>query len=301
MSYQANHFECVKCGRVIPETSVVCPNCGEIPDSGGSSKKESKKDFTHYNVIVVDPGPRKEIAGFIEDITEHSPQSVENGLKNLPWAIATRLSLQQAQELKVLLETNGAAIRLEGMDPWEDMPETNKTEEKPPTFSSAKKLLWGVVSVLFLVLTIYLFSIIARIGESGEKRFLSNLDPSIDLDRKETSAPASFFQDLPYSLAGEPESNDYNLRDDGANPYKNELVIRFDVPEETPLTITLLDKSFAPLSILLKATLEPDTYRLRWLGSLANNTTAPSGIYIIKLETTVNTYYRKIVWMAAKS
>ncbi len=69
---------------------------------------------------MIKPGPRESTVSLIAEITGLSEKQVKQNITNTPWTLVSRLPFDKAQEIKVLLETSRAVVRLEGMNIWDD-------------------------------------------------------------------------------------------------------------------------------------------------------------------------------------
>lgn len=291
-------MKCHNCNKEIPDDILACSECGAEIDVNSEKEKDKKKDYSHYKVILTNPGHREGIIDFLSEITELPAKEIQNHLRNLPWVIESRLPLNKAQELKVMLETKRATVKLEGMDIWEE--EENEPTNEKTNIPDKRKLPWGLATLLFLLLISFIIYLLSRIDQSNQQKFLRNMNPSINIDQIEPST------DLLRSLNISPEEIqrntgiNYNLRDDGYNPYTREVIIRFDLHETTPVTVTLYDVHATIITVLLQANLDPDSYILRWIGSNSQNSSVNSGIYIIALIASSGPSYHKIVWLPAK-
>ena len=96
---------CPNCNKEIPDDILACSECGAEIDTDKNLDKDKIKEYTHYKVILISPGPRDEIIEFISEITNLPVNEIKKNLSNLPLIIESRIPLNKAQELKVLLET----------------------------------------------------------------------------------------------------------------------------------------------------------------------------------------------------
>ena len=287
---------CPHCKKEIPRDAGICPECGEVIDSGNVTK-ESKKEFTHYRVTLLNAGPREGTLDLLAEITGLSHKEVIRRLKNTPWEVASRIPLNKAQEIKVLLETSRAVVRLEGMDIREQESESAKEEASPLPPGSRKKIRLLIATPAAVILAAGLIYLITTTDVTQQQAFLKKLNPKITDPGMESVSDTSGFTLLLEISIPVPQKPRYNLRDDGANPHEPEIIIRFDLSLATQLTLSLYDKSFSKVSVLLQGTLDADTYRVRWHGTTDMNTPAPPGMYIVQLSTPAGRYYHKIAWL----
>jgi len=258
------------------------------------------KEFTHYSVVLIDSGPREGVVKVLAEITGLSPDKVKRQIRELPWEIATGIPLNEAQEIKILMETNRAVVRLKGVDIWEG--ETGILEKSRPAPLPVKSINKKQISIfiaVFAVFVIGLTYLVMVLSGSGKDAFLSKLDVDITESKKESISenPEAAIQSI--NAKTELQTPQYNLRDEGATPYKREVAIRFDLPYESPVTLSIYDKSFSCIAVLLQGTLKPDSYRVRWQGITDVNTSVVPGVYIVQLSTPTGNCYHKIVWLAS--
>ncbi|KPK87993.1 hypothetical protein AMJ80_11575 [bacterium SM23_31] len=290
---------CPHCKKEIPDDSGFCPECNIEIETGTKGKKESKKVYTHYSVVLIDPGPQERIINVLAEITGLSPDKVKRRIREVPWEIATRIPLNKAQEIKILMETNKAVVRLKGIDIWEDETgvQKNVLTASLPVKLIKKKQFFIIISV-FIIITAGIIYLAAVLTSPEEDKFLGKLDPGVvEPERKPASEKTE--ESIPsINVNSSIPAPRYNLRDEGATPYKDEIAIRFDLPYESPVTLTVYDKSFSRIAVLLQGTLKPDSYRVRWHGVTDANIRVAPGVYIVQLSTLTGNYYHKIVWLA---
>jgi len=286
-------MNCPKCKKEIPDDILACSECGAEIDV--FSEKDKKKDYTHYKIILTNPGPREGIVEILSEIKGLTVIEIQNHLQNLPWILESRLPLNKAQELKVMLETKRAVVKLEGMDIWEE--EDSESAKDKTNRPDKRKLQWGLATVLFFSLISFIIYLLSGIDLSNQQEFMSDMNPSINIDQIEPSKDLQISPNISSENIQRITGIDYNLRDDGYNPYDREVIIRFDLHETTQVTVTLYDVSSTKIAVLLQANLDPDTYRLRWLGSITQNSSVNSGIYIVELIASSGPSYHKIVWL----
>ena len=59
---------CPNCSEEMPENTEKCPSCSVIIEETAKKGKEERKHFTHYKVILNDPGKRAKIIQVIDEI-----------------------------------------------------------------------------------------------------------------------------------------------------------------------------------------------------------------------------------------
>jgi len=291
---------CPNCKKEIPDDSILCPECDESLESTEKDKKKSGKGFTHYSVVLIDPGPREGVVNVLAEITGLSPDEVKRRIRELPWEIATRIPLNEAQEIKILMETNRAIVRLKGIDIWEE--ETDIWKKVSPASLPVKSINKKQISIfiaVFAVFVIGLIYLVTMLSGSRQDAFLNKLDVDITEPKKESISEKPEAATPSINVNLELPAPQYNLRDEGATPYKREVAIRFDLPYESPVTLSIYDKSFSRIAVLLQGTLKPDSYRVRWQGITDVNTSVVPGVYIVELSTPTGNCYHKIVWLAS--
>jgi hypothetical protein len=184
---------CPHCNNEIIGDTAQCPDCGTALPNVDSNKKDAvKKIFTHYKIVLLDPGPRERI---FELLAEGAGISVKQARKhkasNTPWNVISRIPFEKAQEIKVLLETSRAIVRLKGMDIWEEEEEVNEYQEKqkpgpyPKRFQKILLLSFFVMLFCALVTAIFFYSI--NYDPGSQKKLLGNIKvdvPAIPLKNK---------------------------------------------------------------------------------------------------------------------
>ena len=288
---------CPNCNKEIAEDILACPECGAEIDATIEKKKDTKKEYSHYKVILTKPGSREGIIDFLSEITGQPVKEIQNNLENLPWVVDSRLPLNKAQELKVMLETKRAVVKVEGMDIWEEEDFEVSEEKTDEPDKRKRKLQWGLIAVLSLSFIGVFFYFLSRIDQSNQQTFLRNLNPSINIDQIEPSTDLQTSPNFPPVIIQQNKGIDYDLRDDGYNPYVREVIIRFDLHETTTVTVSLFDVNAIKIVVLLQANLDPESYRLRWRGTVAGNSSVKPGIYIVELIAPIGPSYHKIVWL----
>ncbi len=148
---------CPQCNNEIIGNTAQCPDCGyALPVVDSSQKDDSKKIFTHYKILLLNPGPREGIFELLAEIAGMPVKQARQQATHTPWEVISRIPLNKAQEIKVLLETSRATVRLQGMDIWEDHEESDEHEEQDNSGASRNKfkkklLLW--CSIILLLCT----------------------------------------------------------------------------------------------------------------------------------------------------
>jgi len=296
---------CPHCHREIPDESTLCPECDESIEDINAGRQPQHGEITHYRIVLLNPGPRKNTVDILVEVTGLSGKQVEGYLKELPWIIVSHIPLKQAQEIKVLLETNKAVVRLEGVDIW-----TNETPEEEADGGAVPHRSRRHVRRQVLILSAFLLVIAA-----GAAFFVQKLDIFRKQDAEGFGGESGGISEEPQQkrqapgmpgaaggAAAEAESraagdNPFHVRDEGPNPFKPELAVRFELTGETPITVTVYDKSMKPVTVLLEGNLSPEHYRLIWGGATDANTPVQPGLYFIRITTPARSCLHKIVWL----
>jgi len=88
---------------------------------------------------------------------------------------------------------------------------------------------------------------------------------------------------------GEPENivpNDYVLLDNYPNPFNPETTIRFGLPEQAQVSLSVYDMLGQEVVSLADGYMEPGLHSSVWDGRTSSGTQVGSGVYIYRLVTT---------------
>ncbi|MFC1729099.1 hypothetical protein ACFL6I_02070 [candidate division KSB1 bacterium] len=294
---------CPSCSAEIPDDTLACPECGELitESANDPAKREGeRKEFTHYRIILLNPGPREDIVEILMEITGLSSKKVEQRLKDLPWTVASRIPFSEAQEIKILLETGKAIARIEGIDIWEEehVEEVASGEGTPGKKNRLKqKIIVFAVFSLIVGGIIYVIANMDRLRSGGIVQFREQESSDFQLGRtggREGRTPGTGIGSIPRQERQDP----FLFREEGPNPFTRELSVRFKLNEKASVTITLYNKSMQQVTILLNGTLEPDSYRVRWNGASPDGTIVENGLYFARLTSGRSVSVIKLVWLA---
>lgn len=90
-----------------------------------------------------------------------------------------------------------------------------------------------------------------------------------------------------------PES--FSLRQNYPNPFNPSTTIEFDINRATNAQLSIYNILGELIAVLIDKPLQIGTYRVTWDGTLRNDQTAPSGVYIYSLRTDTKTVAKKML------
>ncbi|MBN1996466.1 right-handed parallel beta-helix repeat-containing protein [candidate division KSB1 bacterium] len=79
--------------------------------------------------------------------------------------------------------------------------------------------------------------------------------------------------------------SDYSLFQNYPNPFNQNTNISFELPSSSTVKLTIHNIAGQPIKTLLHTTLMSGLHKLNWDGTDLNGKAAPSGVYIIRMET----------------
>ncbi|MFC1553571.1 hypothetical protein ACFL7D_02955 [candidate division KSB1 bacterium] len=288
---------CPFCNSPVDDSAKQCPECQFKFTSGEAEEKEEKKDFTHYQIILLDPGPRENTVEILSEISGLSEKKIRKNLSSLPWTVVTHIPLNKATEYKILLETNKAKIKLEGVDIWaEEKEEIVVKEKKEPRYFLTKRNLrileFSIIMVL-LAAVIYILINVTGTGESGDIRIIEyQIDPSAAGKTGEGKYPGALL--IPTEPAHTEEN--FNIRIFSFSPYNRSIKMNLEILKEVNIDLKVIDFSGGTIASLVKGNMESNNYMITWNGRKDDNTTARTGEYFLKLTAGSKTYFFRIVW-----
>ncbi len=299
---------CSNCSEEIPEGSSKCPNCGVSVRESSEEKKDARKVYTHFKVVMINPGPRASVIDDIMEVTKMPRKQVEGYLKELPWTIITRVPFPYAQETKILLERHKAIIKIVGMESWEldeefEEEEEYKEESDSPTKKLSKQQQYKRLFLLSLgiigaVIVYLLFSI-----DAGQKQGLVKFqqmqisEPTIEGSGRTAGQGISDSDEI-VGAVSQHSILPFPFWDEGPDPFKKDLSLRFELKEETNLTIAIYDMNMIPVTVLVEGTLPPENYRVHWNGMSISNENVPTGVYIVQISVRGINHFHKIIWLS---
>ena len=307
-------MNCPGCYKEVPDNVEMCPHCGTPRTVRTDKSKDVKKEYTHYKIILIKPGPRESTISLIAEITGLSEKQVMQNITNTPWTLVSRLPFDKAQEIKVLLETSRAVVRLEGMDIWGDEDSGNGFDESVQTDKHDQgrkkpKVTYLIVGILISSIALLVYILVTLTPSDGQG-LLGGLQ-SDDVSDIETANPmsieelesdediAEILEEINESIPDpvEIELTVIDLNDHGTNPYFAEIIIRFELTSKEWVKLDIYNREFNKITSLLSGTLEQNSYRITWNGSTDAASQVAPGVYIAVLSTAAKTYHHKIVWL----
>jgi len=299
-------MNCPHCSSEIPENATECPECGgAVGQTSENQKKDERKVYTHYKIVLIQPGPRKDIVSVLKEITGLSTKQVEGYLKELPWTVASRIPFSEAQELKILLERNKALVRLSGMEQWEltsgeetAEEKTAATTRKPKKNLKRQLVIFAASMVLIIAAAAYLLIKLDESGSQGLVKFneMQLIEKEAGTGGK-SSGEGSGTAAGTTATAGTHDPNIINFRDEGPNPFSRQLAFRFELLRENDMAISVYNQSLESVTTLIKGKLPKDKFRVRWNGIDSEKGKVGPGMYFIRITSPGYDQFYKAVWL----
>lgn len=293
---------CPNCIEEIPENSKECPECGEaLGENEEPEKADKRKEFTHYKIVLQNAGTRACTINILSEITGLNEKKVLERIQKTPWTIVTGISLNEAQEIKILLETNKAIVRLEGVDLWEEENTARKNIEdseisrKKKRFSKKQVVILLTVLIVFITGSVFLLSLMESFQGKGLVQFgdVKIKEPGLPPGSKNIESAGTA-----QSEKDEKKHTILQIRNEGVDSEIPEIAVRFIIEEETLITISIYDLSMSYIGTLLDGNLKADKYRLTWNGMADTEKRVSPGMYFLLFETSDIKHFHKIVWPA---
>ncbi|MCP4724437.1 MAG: hypothetical protein GY863_05360 [bacterium] len=298
---------CPNCTHEIPDSSQTCPICDKEIPPPESNEKDDRKHFSHYRVILKKPGPRKKIVGILSDATGLKEKEVLDRLTELPWIVLDRKPLNEAQEIKILLEMNKADVELKGIDIWAEeevgIVKESSGPKKKKRISKFKALVILASVVIVLGGLIYLLTSITG-GDQGNllQKMGSGGQPEQRTTQGQTASGGGGSGTAGHGggpivrqIEKLPES--FSLKFKGPNPFSKELLFALEAKQEIKVTIKIYDINYNQVTTLLNRTVSEGEYILRWRGNTSAEAEADRGLYFIETVTAEGRFISKIIWL----
>ncbi|MFC1477302.1 zinc ribbon domain-containing protein [candidate division KSB1 bacterium] len=293
-------MHCPHCLEPIEEDTTKCPDCGKDITPSEKVKKEGKKEFTHYRLILLNPGRTEETIETLAEITQLKPKKIKKILDDLPWTVKSRIPFSEAQELKILLNRTKAEVRIEGMDIWAESDEEDQDDAKKDKRHKRNIRLFLASMGFVAAVLIYILLNLDKMGGQGllqlEETQVEQPEMRTGLRQRsggETSSGSERGQSGQMAVP----KDDINLHDEGSSPFICEISIRFDLKEQQQIFMATYDTDLNPVAVLLDQSMVPESYRVKWNGMSDNNTLTAPGIYYVMVVTSSGIFSHKFVWL----
>lgn len=102
------------------------------------------------------------------------------------------------------------------------------------------------------------------------------------------------------SLLTEPEIKnpvDYHLAQNFPNPFNQETTVLFELPEESDVTLRVVDILGRTVKVLLNRSIAAGSHKLKWNGIDMQGNAVSSGLYFLVFETAQKTYIRRMLYL----
>ncbi len=144
-------IKCIECNHEVSEFAESCPNCG-CPISISKNKKNANNI---YSVILISCDERKvKIIQEVRKITGFDLAKAKKIVDNLSY-VKTNCSLEEANQIKILLENKGASVDIVPYDPSQEkiietkhIPQSPKVPKCPKCDSTAIEAVQRGYSIL---------------------------------------------------------------------------------------------------------------------------------------------------------
>lgn len=296
-------MKCPNCSEEIPDSSQQCPSCSaDIEQPVAEKQKEEPVHYTHYRIVLLQPGPRSSIIGLVAEITGMKDKVVSRNIQVLPWTIASRISFSEAQELKILLERSKAVVKLQGMEREELEQDSDEVRDrKIPAVKKGNRMqrLFLASIVLLIAAGTYLVVNISTKEKQGLVKF-GEMQYEVSGTAGGKSDSEVIGEALPGNISPEDIRLDPNIayfRNEGSNPFVRNLAFRFKVINPSDISIIIYHFDGTYLTTLLKGNLQAQNYRVRWNGTDDLQQRVPAGLYFVKVISPGNARFYKAVWL----
>jgi hypothetical protein len=110
---------------------------------------------------------------------------------------------------------------------------------------------------------------------------------------EDTATTTSDAVDAPVVTEG--EAGEVRLGVVGANPFRSQVALRFDLPAESAFTLSIYDARGRKVETLRRGTLGAGSHRAEWTARTERGERATAGIYFARLETAGRILVQKLV------